>query len=129
MIHLAKSSHAAVLMTWCGLAERQVRGGQTVTEPRARDGNVIARRGEFDCVGCRERVEAMARDCAKILGAFPVERPVIQGCGDNSCVIRYPRGGMCTNGGCRCGERDLRAGASALRRYVAALEARLGGTS
>lgn len=36
----------------------------------------------------------------------PGDLPV-NGCGDNSCVVRTPRG-MATNGGCRCDERELR---------------------
>jgi hypothetical protein len=31
----------------------------------------------------------------------------VNGCGDNSCEVRKPRG-MATNGGCRCEERELR---------------------
>lgn len=125
--HLAKSPHAAVATSWCGLTERASRKPTLPSAPVfARDGNEIARWGAFDCPVCRARVEAMARECAKILDAFPVDRPVIRGCGDNSCAVRFPSGGVCTNGGCRCDERDLRAGASALRRYVAALEARIG---
>jgi hypothetical protein len=30
------------------------------------------------------------------------------GCGDNSCELGAPGGGMRTNGGCRCDERELR---------------------
>jgi hypothetical protein len=36
----------------------------------------------------------------------PGDLPV-NGCGDNSCEVRAPRG-MATNGGCRCEERELR---------------------
>lgn len=126
--HLARSPHSAVLTTWCGLAERVSRKPQPLTATRvARDGNAIACAGAFDCAVCRERVEAMARDCAKIIGGFPVDRPTVHGCGDSSCAVRFPRGGVTTNGRCRCDEHALRAGASALRRYVNALEARIGG--
>lgn len=128
MIHLAKSPHAAVLTTWCGVTERVSRKPQPSSAPVfARDGNEIARWGAFDCIACRRGVEAMARECAKILGAFPVDRPIVVGCGDNSCLVRFPGGGIGTNGGCRCEGFVLRAGAMELRRYALSLEARLVG--
>jgi hypothetical protein len=37
----------------------------------------------------------------------------VNGCGDNSCEVRTPRG-MATNGGCRCDPREVRL---ALRHY------------
>ena len=130
MIHLAKSPHAAVFTTWCGLAERVSRKRQPLRGPRvARDGNEIAPCDAFDCPVCLRGVEDMARRCAGILGAFPVERPAFPGCGDNSCVVRFPLGGVGTNGGCRCDESVLLLGALTLRRYALALEARLGGAS
>lgn len=127
MIHLAKSPHAAVLTTWCGVAERVSKNAMLGAELFARDGNRIARYGAFDCLGCRARVEAMARDSAKILSALPVERPTIKGCSDNSCPIAFPPGGLGTNATCRCDAHTLRMGASALRRHVLQLEARIGG--
>jgi len=39
------------------------------------------------------------------------------GCGDNSCIIIQPQG-MGTNGGCRCGERELRRAVLWLHRKV-----------
>ncbi|MGK3995145.1 hypothetical protein [Sorangium sp. So ce1024] len=37
----------------------------------------------------------------------PGDLPV-SGCGDNSCEVRTPSGGMVTNGGCCCDEREVR---------------------
>lgn len=45
------------------------------------------------------RLESIQKDP----GDMPVE-----GCGDNSCLLTHDRGGMHTNGGCRCSERDVR---------------------
>lgn len=50
------------------------------------------------------------------------EPPELVGCGDNSCCVASPRG-MATNGGCRCGEFELRRAVAALkaqRRYILA---------
>src|SRR5271166_4560138 len=41
-------------------------------------------------------------------------------CGDNSCQFATSRGGMRTNGGCRCGMRDVRD--VKLRLYVRLLQ-------
>jgi len=42
----------------------------------------------------------------------------LDGCGDHGCVVRSNQGGMGTNGGCQCTERQL-------RRAVQILKARL----
>lgn len=50
----------------------------------------------------------------------PGDIPVV-GCGDNSCMLVKPRG-MATNGGCRCGERDLRRAIQWYKRRTIFLE-------
>lgn len=60
---------------------------------------------------------ALGRDAAlertKTVAALPLD-----GCGDHGCVVRSNPGGMGTNGGCQCTERQL-------RRAVQVLKARL----
>lgn len=126
MIHLAKTPHGLVFTAWCGMDER--RGRRPLNSPvLGRDGNEIALHGAFDCHACRRAIEAMARHCAAILGAIPVERPSVIGCGDHSCAVSPPSG-MGTNGGCSCEPRMTRMAATLWRGYALALESRLDGT-
>lgn len=124
-VHLAKSPHAAVLVSWCGHEERRTRKpGPPVSRV---DGGEIVRAGEYDCAECMRRIEAEARRLHAIIGSgYPSERAatVGLGCGDNSCVIGR-RGGMGTNGGCHCDDRAVRRAARAWRAYALALEARV----
>jgi hypothetical protein len=60
--------------------------------------NPEVERLEWEVVSLRRQLEERRRD--------PGELPV-NGCGDNSCVVRTPSG-MATNGGCSCEARELR---------------------
>lgn len=56
-----------------------------------------------------ERLEALVASLQRQLDERrrdPGDLPV-NGCGDNSCEVRTPRG-MATNGGCRCDPREVR---------------------
>jgi hypothetical protein len=58
-------------------------------------------------------VEALEKQVAYLLGVISRMRvdtrdAPFAGCGDSSCVSGFVRGGMHTNGGCRCSERALR---------------------
>lgn len=59
----------------------------------------------------------LGRDAAlaavKTTASLPLE-----GCGDHGCVVRRNEGGMGTNGGCQCTDRQL-------RRAIQILKARL----
>ena len=59
----------------------------------------------------------LGRDAAladvKTAAALPLD-----GCGESGCVVRRNEGGMGTNGGCQCSDRQL-------RRAVQVLKARL----
>lgn len=48
--------------------------------------------------------------------------PPMEGCGDNSCAVAPPQG-IGTNGGCRCGERKLRAAVHTLKAEIDRLNA------
>lgn len=48
-------------------------------------------------------------------------RPMALDCGDNSCEFAVNKGGMRTNGGCRCLQDLDRTTRFELRRYVATL--------
>ena len=72
------------------------------------------------------QVEALEREIA-ILRRIDAERrkdpgdlPVM-GCGDNSCVVAQ-RGGMATNGGCRCEPFELRRALQYWKRRAQFLE-------
>lgn len=51
---------------------------------------------------------------------------MLEGCGDNSCLVRSPKG-MATNGGCRCDERRLRRAMQYWKARAIALEAKKDG--
>ncbi|MGK3981362.1 hypothetical protein WMF38_57725 [Sorangium sp. So ce118] len=60
-----------------------------------------------------ERENALLRRILGERSRDPGDMPG-SGCGDNSCEVRTPSGGMATNGGCCCDEREVRR---ALRFY------------
>jgi len=49
----------------------------------------------------------------------------LEGCGDNSCLIAEPSGGVRTNGGCRCEGHALRLAVMAYKAEVERLTALL----
>lgn len=65
--------------------------------------------------------ELLRRESAS-LRAPPGDYPV-DGCGDRSCEVKDPGGGMATNGGCRCDERTLRRALRWYKRHATFLRA------
>lgn len=63
----------------------------------------------------------LGRDSAlertKTTAALPLE-----GCGDNGCVVNSNPGGMGTNGGCQCTERQLKRAVQVLRAQLDAVD-------
>jgi len=72
-----------------------------------------------------ERDAAVARERDRVIGIFVGElqklhENTVLDCGDNSCLFATRRGGMRTNGGCRCIERLLDAAVAREREEVQA---------
>ena len=69
------------------------------------------------------QVEALTRECRILrdtiarMRADPGDIP-FSGCGDSSCLTRSGNGGVCTNGGCHCNERELRRAVQWWRRVA-----------
>ena len=73
---------------------------------------------------------AVARERGRVIGIFVGElqklhEKTVLDCGDNSCLFATRRGGMRTNGGCRCIERLLDAAVARERERTSELLATL----
>lgn len=77
-----------------------------------------AARGCDGCLVCEPARPKLDQEVAEFLEAASKDAP---DCGDNSCRFAAKRGGMRTNGGCRCMDKRSMVNWSPVERYAARL--------
>lgn len=122
-VHLARG----LKVTWCGMGVKH-RAEKSVC---LWDGGEVRSEAPFDCEFCSQaiakevaRLQNLCRDGVAFRVAALWDQTNAIGCGDNSCV-HGRRGGLATNGGCRCDESQLRRAAQIWSAYAKQVEVML----